>query len=258
MNELETKYLKYYVRGIPREIPIKLSQNIELDSQGFCKIKQAFEREPFPYYHFSLDDDALDAMCYNLASVWGIPSEILFGKKLEKPQPPKNRIPDRVVFNQDKGKVTVLISKHLDGVAPYWAYTVKTSENDKYDAIFGFMLAYFKYLNRSLEPKEQKALIERVFKMPQTKRFPYLMGVVDQELLKHLGTSKKVEEIILAITSPNADMNYNNVTWDYLEWKEMLRVHELETKREHQKEINKQIKAHQLEIDKLKGDNNKK
>jgi hypothetical protein len=252
LYEKNAKIKKAFERPmVDEELAKKLRDTVSpLFFKGFGSGKDTPNENDFPYYHFSLDDDALDAIRYVLPPNLDYQRNILGIRT--KPEPPKNRIPDRVVFNQDKGKVTVLISKHLDGVAPYWAYTVKTSENDKYDAIFGFMLAYFKYLNRSLEPKEQKALIERVFTLPQTKRFPYLIGVVEQELLKHLRTPKKVEELIMAITSPNADMNYNNVSWDYLEWKEMLRVHELELKREHDKEVRKQIKAHEKEIEKLK------
>ena len=173
---------------------------------------------------------------------------------------PKNRIPDRVVFNQDKGKVTVLISKHLDGVAPYWAYTSKVHEGggDKFDAEFGFLLSYYKYLTRQLAKDVQHEMIERLFKLPLTKRFAYLLGVVEQEVLKIEGIKNLNGwlDIYTAITNADGLEKYN-YDWDYLEWKEMLRVHELETKREHQKEINKQIKAHQLEIDKLKKENEK-
>ena len=166
----------------------------------------------------------------------------------------KNRIPDRIVFNQDKGKVTVLISKFNDGEAPYRAYTSKVNVEggDKYDAQFGFLLSYYKYLIRRLGAKEQKEMIERVFNLLPTKRYPYLLGAVETEVLKISDVVKSYkdwEERYVAITEP---CEKGNGTWDYLEWKEMLRVHELETKREKQREVQKEIKKHQKEIDRLK------
>lgn len=166
----------------------------------------------------------------------------------------KNRIPDRVVFNADKGKVTVLISKFNDGVAPYRAYTSKVNveSGDKYDGQFGFLLSYYKYLTRMYDPKKQKEMIERVFNLLPTKRYPYLLGAVENEVLKISDVVKSYkdwEELYVAITEPCLK---GNGTWDYLEWKEMLRVHELETKREKQREVQKEIKKHQKEIDRLK------
>lgn len=173
--------------------------------------------------------------------------------KLVSPQPPKNRIPDRVVFNQDKGKVTVLISKHMDGVAPYWAYTSKVHGTDEYNGYFGFLLSYYKYLIRHLDAPTRKELIDNAFEFPDNKKFIF-EGAITQEVLKVV----KIQEWGNILDSIIEALKELNGYWDYAEWKEMLRVHELETKREHQKEISKQIKAHQLEIDKLKGDNDKK
>jgi hypothetical protein len=159
-----------------------------------------------------------------------------------------------VVFDEIKGKVTVLISKHLDGVAPYFAYTSKVNVEggDKYDAQFGFLLSYYKYLIRRLGAKEQKEMIERVFNLLPTKRYPYLLGAVETEVLKISDVVKSYkdwEDLYLAITEPTLK---KNGTWDYLEWKEMLRVHELETQREKQREVQKEIIKHQKEIDRLK------
>jgi hypothetical protein len=187
----------------------------------------------FPYYHLSLDE-ALHT------------------------RPSKNRIPDRVVFNEAKGKVTVLMSKHLDGEAPYRAYTSKVNveSGDKFDAQFGFLLSYYKYLIRSLSGDVQKEMIERIFKLlSPSKRYAYLLGVVENEVLKIecVKSYKDWQDIYMAITeTPKTSLNVYNYTWDHLEWQEMLRVHELETKREKQREVQKEIKKHQKEIDRLK------
>jgi len=158
------------------------------------------------------------------------------------------------VFDEIKGKVTVLISKHLDGVAPYFAYTSKVNVEggDKYDAQFGFLLSYYKYLTRMYTPQKQKELIERIFNLLPTKRYPYLLGAVETEVMKLSDVVKSYkdwEELYVAITEPTLK---KNGTWDYLEWKEMLRVHELETKREKQREVQKEIKKHQKAIEELK------
>lgn len=205
---------------------------IEIISKSFDDFYKNLDfTKSFPYYHLSLDE-ALHT------------------------RPSKNRIPDRVVFNQDKGKVTVLISKHLDGVAPYWAYTSKVhvESGDKFDAQFGFLLSYYKYLIRRFDLKVQKEMIERIFKILKERRYVYLLGVVENEVLKINGVEsyKDWEDIYLAITDPSNAKNVYDYTWDYLEWKEMLRVHELETKREEQKAIRKEIKKHEQEIEKLK------
>lgn len=168
----------------------------------------------------------------------------------------KNRIPDRVVFNEEKGKVTVLISKFNDGVAPYRAYTSKVNVEggDKYDGQFGFLLSYYKYLIRMYDEKKQRELIERIFNLLPTKRYPFLLGAVETEVMKIsdvIKTYKDWEDIYLAITEPTLK---KNGTFDYLEWKEMLRVHELETKREKQREVAKEIKKHQKEIERLKNE----
>ena len=210
------------------------------------------DNKPFPYYHFSLDDDALDAIQYALPPNLDYQRHIIGIRT--KPQPPKNRIPDRVVFDEIKGKVTVLISKHLDGVAPYFAYTSKVNVEggDKYDAQFGFLLSYYKYLTRMYTPQKQKELIERIFNLLPTKRYPYLLGAVETEVMKLSDVVKSYkdwEELYVAITEPTLK---KNGTWDYLEWKEMLRVHELETKREKQREVQKEIKKHQKAIEELK------
>ena len=169
----------------------------------------------------------------------------------------KNRIPDRVVFNEAKGKVTILMSKHLDGVAPYRAYTSKVNveSGDAFDAQFGFLLSYYKYLIRGLSGDVQKEMIERIFKLASSKRYTYLLGVVENEVLKIEGvkTYKDWQDIYMAITeTPKTSLNVYNYTWDYLEWQEMLRVHELELKRDKAREVRKQIKAHEKEIAKLK------
>lgn len=160
---------------------------------------------------------------------------------------PKNRIPDRVVFNQDKGKVTVLISKHLDGVAPYWAYTSKVHGDDEYNGYFGFFLSYYKYLNRHLGGDTRKELIDMAFQHGDKAEF-IIEGAVTQEVLKLIKIDEW-KEILHAIFETSSQ---NKGYWDYLEWKEMLRVHELETKREEQKAIRKEIKKHEQEIEKLK------
>ena len=216
------------------------------------RIKKAFERKPiffmdkeFPYYHFSLTDDALDAFKY------GITPEL--AKRLDsirtpiKPEPPKNRIPDRVVFNQDKGKVTVLISKFNDGEAPYRAYTSKVHGDDEYSGYFGFFLSYYKYLNRHLDGATRKELIDMAFEQGENKDL-ILEGAVSQEAMRLL----KIDEWDNILTAILEVSKQNKGYWDYAEWKEMLRVHELETKREKQREVQKEIKKHQKEIDRLK------
>jgi hypothetical protein len=129
---------------------------------------------------------------------------------------------------------------------------VNVEGGDKYDGQFGFLLSYYKYLTRMYDPKKQKEMIERVFNLMPTKRYPYLLGAVENEVLKISDVVKSYkdwEELYVAITEPCLK---GNGTWDYLEWKEMLRVHELETKREKQREVQKEIKKHQKEIDRLK------
>lgn len=160
---------------------------------------------------------------------------------------PKNRIPDRVVFNQDKGKVTVLISKHLDGVAPYWAYTSKVHGDDEYNGYFGFMLSYYKYLNRHLDSDKRKELINMAFQHGDKVEY-IIEGAVSQEVLKLI----KIDEWDNILTALLETSKQGNGYWDYAEWKEMLRVHELETKREKAREVKKQIKKHEQEIEKLK------
>jgi len=169
----------------------------------------------------------------------------------------KNRIPDRVVFDESKGKVTVLISKMNDGEAPYRAYTSKVNVEggDKFDAQFGFLLSYYKYLIRSLSGDVQKEMLDRIFKLVPSKRYAYLLGVVENEVLKIecVKSYKDWQDIYMAITeTPKTSLNVYNYTWDYLEWQEMLRVHELETKREKQREVQKEIKKHQKAIEELK------
>jgi hypothetical protein len=161
----------------------------------------------------------------------------------------KNRIPDRVVFNADKGKVTVLISKFNDGVAPYRAYTSKVNveSGDKYDGYFGFFLSYYKYLNRHLDSATRKELIDMAFEHGEHKEY-IIEGAVSQEVLKlvKLDEWDNILDAILDVSKQNKGY------WDHLEWKEMLRVHELETKREKQREVQKEIKKHQKAIEELK------
>jgi hypothetical protein len=161
----------------------------------------------------------------------------------------KNRIPDRVVFNADKGKVTVLISKFNDGVAPYRAYTSKVNveSGDKYDGQFGFLLSYYKYLNRHLDSATRKELIDMAFEHGEHKEY-IIEGAVSQEVLKlvKLDEWDNILDAILDVSKQNKGY------WDHLEWKEMLRVHELETKREKQREVQKEIKKHQKAIEELK------
>ena len=237
-----------------------------------AKIKQAFERKPiffsewtktdmdkeFPYYHFSLTDDALDAIKYALPPKLDYQKHILGVRTNDNPKGRivlwkkdealiKNRIPDRVVFNQDKGKVTVLISKHLDGVAPYFAYTSKVHGDDEYSGYFGFFLSYYKYLNRHLDGATRKELIDMAFEHGEHKEY-IIEGAVSQEVMKLV----KIDEWDNILTAILEVSKQNKGYWDYAEWKEMLRVHELELKREHEKEVRKQIKAHEKEIEKLK------
>ena len=209
-----------------------------------------FKLEPheFPHYRLELNDDALvDAIKY------------VYGKELDKMfffgrgKDTKNRIPDRVVFNEAKGKVTVLISKFNDGVAPYRAYTSKVNVEggDKYDEIFGFLLSYYKYLNRSLPKEQQQYLIGSLFSSYKTnkERLLILEGSIGQEIIKLFPNDlHKWVEIKKAIFVKKGGNKY----WDHLEWKEMLRVHELETKREKQREVQKEIKKHQKAIEELK------
>ena len=159
----------------------------------------------------------------------------------------KNRIPDRVVFNADKGKVTVLISKFNDGEAPYRSYTSKVHDGDMYNGYFGFFLSYYKYLNRHLDGATRKELIDMAFEHGEHKEY-IIEGAVSQEVLKlvKLDEWDNILDAILEVSKQNKGY------WDYLEWKEMLRVHELETKREKQREVQKEIKKHQKEIDRLK------
>ena len=136
----------------PKRLRVTFIEHTEkLPSQEVPKVEpkqdNAFKLDPheFPYYHFSLNEDVEkklrnmtdDDLKKILSKGWeqyqarilGVrPTPILKGTletidEIRNWGKPKNRIPDRVVFNADKGKVTVLISKFNDGVAPYRAYT---------------------------------------------------------------------------------------------------------------------------------------
>ena len=239
----------------PKQLKVTFIEHTEkLQSQELPKVEQkqdeAFKLDPheFDYQRNILGVRRTPILKGTLETLEDI---INFGIDVPKP---KNRIPDRVVFNQDKGKVTVLISKFNDGVAPYRAYTSKVNVEggDKYDGQFGFLLSYYKYLIRMYGKDKQRELIERIFNLLPTKRYPYLLGAVETEVMKIsdvIKTYKDWEDIYLAITEPTLK---KNGTFDYLEWKEMLRVHELETKREKQREVAKEIKKHQKEIERLK------
>lgn len=193
---------------------------------------------------FLLHDDLLDELQYTMSSAMGIPSKILFGRDINKP---KNRIPDRVVFDESKGKVTVLISKFNDGEAPYRAYTSKVHGDDEYSGYFGFFLSYYKYLNRHLDGATRKELIDMAFEHGEHKEY-IIEGAVSQEVMRLV----KIDEWDNILTAILEVSKQNKGYWDYAEWKEMLRVHELETKREKQREVQKEIKKHQKEIDRLK------
>jgi len=222
----------------------------ELNSDGTIRFT-GFSTEPLELLDIpSLDElkehhRNLSILMYNKIPVMRGTNELIddiknFGK-------PKNRIPDRVVFNEDKGKVTVLVSKFNDGEAPYRAYTSKVHEGDTYNGYFGFFLSYYKYLNRHLDGTTRKELIDMAFEHGEHKEY-IIEGAVSQEVLK-LVKLNEWDNILNAIMEVSKqDTGY----WDYAEWKEMLRVHELKTKREKAREVQKEIKKHQKEIVRLK------
>ena len=266
----------------PKRLRVTFIEHTEkLPSQEVPKVEpkqdNAFKLDPheFPYYHFSLNEDVEkklrnmtdDDLKKILSKGWeqyqarilGVrPTPILKGtietiEEIRNWNKPKNRIPDRVVFDESKGKVTVLISKFNDGLPPYRSYTSKVNVEggDKYDEIFGFLLSYYKYLNRSLPKEQQQYLIGSLFSSYKTnkERLLILEGSIGQEIIKLFPNDlHKWVEIKKAIFVKKGGNKY----WDHLEWKEMLRVHELETKREKQREVNKEIKKHQKAIEELK------
>jgi hypothetical protein len=98
-----------------------------------------------------------------------------------------------------------------------------------------------------LDGATRKELIDMAFEHGEHKEY-IIEGAVSQEVLKlvKLDEWDNILDAILEVSKQNKGY------WDYLEWKEMLRVHELETKREKQREVQKEIKKHQKEIDRLK------
>lgn len=247
----ETKYFKYYVRGLPREIPLKLSDLPYLtDEKGFIKYPKiepigrrlpsrhiSFEK-PFPYFHFSLDDDALDAIKYS------------YGKELDKMfffgrgKDIKNLIPDRVIFNKEKGKTTILFSLHDNGLPPYAPFTSKTVGSDKFDKSMGFLIAYYKYINREMKEDRLREQIELIFDYNKNDRTMYLSGAIEQALLPHY-TKERIFEVFEAILKCEG-------TFDLLKYEEIKLKEQRKKEALRKKNINKQIKKREIEIKGLK------
>lgn len=83
-------------------------------------------------------------------------------------------LPDKVIFNEEKGKTTLLFA---NGNGGYNASSSKTDGKDRFDKMFGFYMAYFKYLHAD---KNNEAFIEHMYKEASGfNRLRYLKGAVD-------------------------------------------------------------------------------
>ena len=144
---------------------MKISQNIEMDKDGFLKCVDSLNKPnpfyknynqndmiddalkyAFPYYHFSLDKEVEEKLRTTV-------SPIIKGVWV-------NNIPSKVFYN-DKKKATTLMYGNQ-------ATVVKCGKGDKYNRRVGFLEAYFqatcgmsknkalKYLNEIVKDKENK------------------------------------------------------------------------------------------------------
>ena len=68
------------------------------------------------------------------------------------------QLPDKVIFNEEKGKTTLLFA---NGNGGYESASSRTDGKDIFDKMLGFYMAYFKYLHAD---KDTEAFIENMYK----------------------------------------------------------------------------------------------
>ena len=159
-------------------------------------------------------------------------------------RPIPNKLPDRVVFNSSKGKTTILFSLHDNGLPPYAPFTSKTVGSDKFDRSMGFLIAYYKYINREMNEDRLREQIELIFDYNKNDRTMYLSGAIEQALLPHY-TKERIFEVFEAILKCEG-------TFDLLQYEETKLKEQRKKEALRKKNINKQIKKREIEIKGLK------
>jgi hypothetical protein len=159
-------------------------------------------------------------------------------------RPIPNKLPDRVVFNSNKGKTTILFSLHDNGLPPYAPFTSKTVGSDKFDKSMGFLIAYYKYINREMNEDRLREQIELIFDYNKNDRTMYLSGAIEQALLPHY-TKERIFEVFEAILKCEG-------TFDLLQYEETKLKEQRKKETLRKKNINKQIKKREIEIKGLK------
>jgi len=206
-ENIKESYVHSYVEETELPKPIIATKMLE-------KGQIVFQSDVFKYIHFDLEEK--------------IP----------------NKFPDRVVFNSSKGKTTILFSLHDNGLPPYAPFTSKAVGLDKFDKSMGFLIAYYKYINREMNEDRLREQIELIFGYNKNDRTMYLSGAIEQALLPHY-TNERIFEVFEAILKCEG-------TFDLLQYEETKLKEQRKKEALRKKNINKQIKKREIEIKGLK------
>ena len=162
----------------------------------------------------------------------------------------ENLIPEKVIFNREKGKTTLLFKGN--GKQDYVSYSSKALEIEKYNAHFGFYITFYKFLNRNIPKKQLRENINSIFELGkcQISRVRLiLIGAIEQSLKENKSYHKELNECFEDILE-TARKNKGNGTWCYEEFKKKRK--EKEFKELRKQELSSEIYKLETKVDKLK------
>lgn len=162
----------------------------------------------------------------------------------------ENLIPEKVIFNREKGKTTLLFKGN--GKQDYVSYSSKALEIEKYNAHFGFYITFYKFLNRNIPKKQLRENINSIFELGkcQISRVRLiLIGAIEQSLKEKKSYHKELNECFEDILE-TARKNKGNGTWCYEEFKKKRK--EKEFKELRKQELSSEIYKLETKVDKLK------
>lgn len=103
-----------------------------------------------------------------------------------KIEPTLDFLPNKIVIDYTKKKVTILFAL---GDGSYVPFTAKCSEDDEFDEILGFAIAYYKYIHRELEDKDLRYRFENI------EREYFCINVLEEYLLNNGMSAKQIDKL---------------------------------------------------------------
>lgn len=168
-----------------------------------------------------------------------------------------HEIPEKVVFDKEKGKTTLLFKG--SGKQKYKSISSKATNIENFDYELGFYITYFKFLNRHLFKKDIKEFIGLLYEVGDMKNEKvrllfevaiYSQIMYDKDFLKvYTNVVNDIFEICEWFEKRDCFKGYK-IEWSYEDYE--IRRKEKELREKKKQELSSEIERLETKVDTLK------